>query len=46
MLLSGKPKIYMKVAESGNHRQLAFYADCGTPIFSLHLLAISARSLS
>jgi hypothetical protein len=34
VLLSGEPKIYVKVAESGNRRQLAFCADCGTPIYS------------
>ena len=33
-LLTGKPKIYVKIAESGNRRQLAFCADCGTPIYS------------
>jgi len=33
-LLCGKPKIYMKTAESSNKRQQAFCADCGTPIYS------------
>ncbi len=33
-LLSGEPKIYVKVAESGANRQQAFCPDCGTPIFS------------
>jgi len=33
-LLSGKPKVYVKTAESGNKRQQAFCAECGTPIYS------------
>lgn len=33
-LLSGTPKIYVKVAESGRNRQQAFCSDCGTPIYA------------
>ena len=33
-LLSGQPKVYVKTAESGNQRQQAFCAECGTPIYS------------
>ena len=33
-LLSGEPKIYVKVAQSGNKRALAFCPECGTPIYS------------
>jgi len=34
VLRSGEPKIYVKVGESGNKREQAFCADCGTPIYS------------
>jgi hypothetical protein len=34
VLLSGEPKIYVKVSESGNWREQAFCSDCGTPIYS------------
>lgn len=30
--LTGRPKIYVKTAESGNHREQAFCPDCGSPI--------------
>jgi len=33
-LLTGKPKIYVKTAESGNKRAHAFCPECGTPIYS------------
>ncbi|MET0483360.1 MAG: GFA family protein [Aestuariivirgaceae bacterium] len=33
-LLSGTPTIYVKVAESGNRRNLAFCPTCGTAIYS------------
>ena len=33
-LLSGHPKIYIKTAESGNHRQQVFCPDCGTHIYA------------
>ena len=33
-LLSGKPKIYIKTAESGGKRAQAFCPECGTSIYS------------
>jgi hypothetical protein len=33
-LLSGTPTIYVKVAESGNRRNLAFCPICGTAVYS------------
>ena len=33
-LLSGKPKVYVKIAESGTKRSHAFCPDCGTPVYS------------
>jgi hypothetical protein len=33
-LLSGQPKIYIKMAESGARRAHAFCGDCGTPIYA------------
>ena len=33
-LLSGTPTIYVKIAESGNRRSLAFCPTCGTAIYS------------
>jgi hypothetical protein len=33
-LLSGRPKIYVKTAESGTRRAQAFCPDCGTPIYA------------
>jgi hypothetical protein len=32
--LRGTPKIYVKIAESGNKREHGFCADCGSPIYS------------
>jgi hypothetical protein len=32
-LLSGEPKRYMKVADSGRPRELAFCGDCGTSLY-------------
>ena len=32
--LSGAPKIYVKISESGRGRQQAFCPDCGTPIYA------------
>ena len=32
--LEGEPKIYMKTADSGTKRALAFCADCGSAIYS------------
>lgn len=37
-LLSGHPKTYVKVAESGNKRVQAFCANCGTSLYA-HALA-------
>ena len=34
VLLSGTPKTYIKIAESGNKRIHAFCGTCGTPIYS------------
>lgn len=31
---SGKPKTYVKVADSGNKREQTFCPDCGSPIYS------------
>jgi hypothetical protein len=36
-LLAGKPKVYVKTAESGNKRQQTFCPECGTPIYSAAL---------
>lgn len=33
-VLRGTPKSYVKVAESGNRRALAFCPECGTPLFA------------
>lgn len=33
-LTSGKPTIYVKMAESGNEREQAFCPRCGSPIYS------------
>ena len=33
-LKSGRPKIYIKTAESGTQRAHAFCPECGTPIYS------------
>ncbi|HUQ35589.1 MAG TPA: GFA family protein [Aestuariivirga sp.] len=33
-LLSGEPKVFVKIAQSGNRRALAFCPVCGTPIYS------------
>ena len=33
-LLAGRPKIYVKTADSGNRRTQAFCSECGTPIYS------------
>lgn len=32
--LSGQPKIYVKVAESGNRRAQAFCPECGTQLYA------------
>lgn len=33
-LLSGAPRVYVKIGESGNSREQTFCPDCGTPIYS------------
>ena len=33
-LLSGVPKVDVKIAESGNRREQTFCPDCGTAIYS------------
>lgn len=33
-LLTGKPKLYIKTAESGAKRAQAFCSECGTPVYS------------
>lgn len=33
-LLAGEPKIYIKTGDSGNKREQAFCAECGSPIYS------------
>jgi len=33
-LRGGKPKLYVKTAESGNKRVQAFCPECGTPLYS------------
>ena len=35
--LHGQPKTYVKIADSGNKRVLAFCADCGSAIYSTSL---------
>jgi hypothetical protein len=32
--VTGEPKVYVKIAESGNRRVQAFCPECGTPIFA------------
>ncbi len=32
--IRGEPKVYVKVAESGNKRAQAFCPDCGSPIYA------------
>lgn len=32
--LTGQPKVYVKVADSGNRRAQAFCPECGTPIYT------------
>ena len=44
-LLSGRPKTYLKTAESGNQRLQAFCGDCGTPIYSAAPVDTPAYSL-
>lgn len=32
--LRGEPKTYVKIADSGNHIELSFCAECGTALYS------------
>lgn len=34
VLRSGRPKVYVKTADSGTRRAHAFCPDCGTPVYS------------
>jgi hypothetical protein len=53
-LLRGQPKVYVKVAESGNRRAQAFCPDCGsrlwaaaekdTPVYNLRLGGVRQRA--
>jgi hypothetical protein len=42
-LLTGKPKIYVKTAESGNKRAQAFCPECGTRIYAAAAVAEPER---
>ncbi len=33
-LLSGTPKVYVKLADSGRQREQTFCGDCGSPLYS------------
>lgn len=33
-IIAGEPKVYVKIAESGNQRAQAFCPDCGTHIYA------------
>lgn len=33
-LLTGQPKVYIKIAESGNKRAQGFCPECGSPIYA------------
>ena len=44
-LLRGTPRIYVKVADSGNRRQQAFCGDCGSPLYATSDEPAGARKL-
>jgi hypothetical protein len=44
-LLKGKPKIYVKTADSGARRAHAFCPNCGTPIYATAISDPSTYSL-
>ena len=44
-LLQGTPRIYVKTAASGRHRQQAFCADCGSAIYATSDEPAGNRSL-
>ena len=33
-LLTGKPKVYLKIGDSGNKREQTFCSNCGSPLYS------------
>ncbi len=33
-IVTGKPRIYVKISESGNERQQSFCENCGSPIYA------------
>ena len=41
--LSGEPKTYVKIADSGNRRVLAFCPQCGTSVYSKPLEGTEGR---
>jgi hypothetical protein len=41
--LSGEPKTYVKIADSGNQRVMAFCPQCGTPVYSKPLEGTDGR---
>jgi len=43
--ITGAPKTYVKVADSGNRRIHAFCPDCGAPVYSAAVSAPSTFSL-
>ena len=34
LIVKGQPRVYIKVAESGNRRGQGFCADCGSPLYA------------
>ncbi len=44
-LLSGEPKIYVKIADSGNERAHGFCDNCGTPIYATSVSDITSYGL-
>ena len=42
-LTSGEPKTYVKTAESGNRRTMAFCANCGTQLWACNAGAEASR---
>ena len=44
-LLRGTPRIYVKIAQSGNRRQQHFCGDCGSPLYATSDEPPGARKL-
>ncbi len=44
-LLTGEPKQYIKVADSGAKRVMAFCADCGTPLYACAPTEVTSYNL-